>query len=422
MSLNSTALGHPGLVKLTNGIAHCTSLSRAVMQGNATRYREDLLQQLIADTPSLLPVKDFLPTTTSLFSLGREIALDVGGQTGYIDNLLVTNEGRLVLVETKLWRNPESTREVIAQILQYGMALSALSLRELEAKLKFPVQQSISDFAASQPDAGQIIENFEDTLERHLRRGELLYLIVSDGLRFSVERIAHWLNEGGSAPFKFGLVELRFFESGTGDMLVIPRTLLKTREVSRHGVVGDVQGLAASSAVALVHDDLNTSLGTHALTQRSVKTAGPPMTRERLIAEVRVLKGSADAKTVESIIRHLDAMNLDTRSTSTLFQYGIMSPTDEGVFFQLISLGTTGAFSRIPQKLIDLIGDSEFVRHKLAMNHIANFYRHEQALDPKKTSNELIVGYGYLTGKESALVQSLTATLRITMDALSNSA
>lgn len=406
---------------MINGVASCTLLPRAAMQGDATRYREDLLQQLIANTPSLLPVKDFLPATTALFSLGREIALDLGGHAGYIDNLLVTNEGRLVLVETKLWRNPDSTREVIAQILQYGMALSALSLHELEAKLKFPAQQSISDFVASHPDTGQMIENFEDALERHLRRGEMLYLIASDGIRFSVERITHWLNEGGSAPFKFGLVELQFFEPGTGDLLVIPRTLLKTREVSRHVVVVDVQGPAASSAVALVYDDLKSPLGSHALMQRSVKTVGLPMTRERLIDEVRLIKGSSDAQTVESIIRHLDAMNLDTRSTSTLFQYGIMSPADEGIFLPLISLGTTGAFSRVPQKLIDLIGNGEFVRHKLAMNHVANFYRPEQALDPKKTSNELIVGYGCLIGKESALVQSLTATLTITRDALSNS-
>ena len=96
---------------------------------------------------------------------------------------------------------------------------------------------------ASHPDGGSVVDDFEDALERYLRRGELLYLIVSDGIRNSVERITHWLNEGGSAPFKFGLVELRFFELGSGDMFVVPRTLLKTREVSRHVVVVDVQGL-----------------------------------------------------------------------------------------------------------------------------------------------------------------------------------
>lgn len=102
------------------------------MKGDGAHYQEDFLQQLVENTPVVLPVKDFLPATISLFSLGREIEIVVGGQMRYIDNLLVTKEGRLVLVETKLWRNPESAREVIAQTLEYGMALSAISILELE--------------------------------------------------------------------------------------------------------------------------------------------------------------------------------------------------------------------------------------------------------------------------------------------------
>ena len=129
---NQSTLGYPGLVKLTNGKVSCTQLTRATMKGDGAHYQEDFLQQLVENTPVVLPVKDFLPATISLFSLGREIEIVVGGQMRYIDNLLVTNEGRLVLVETKLWRNPESAREVIAQTLEYGMALSAISILELE--------------------------------------------------------------------------------------------------------------------------------------------------------------------------------------------------------------------------------------------------------------------------------------------------
>lgn len=420
MATNQTSLGYPGLVKISNGTANCTPLPRANMHGDATRYREDLLQQLISDSPSLLPLKDFLPSTSFVFSLGREIAVDIGGQTGYIDNLLVTNEGRLVLVETKLWRNPESTREVIAQILQYGMALSALSLSELESKLKLPAHQTINEFLSSHPDSAGIVDDFEDTLERHLRRGELLYLIVSDGIRVSVERITHWLNEGGSAPFKFGLVELRFFESDGDNMLVVPRTILKTREVSRHVVVVDVQGPAASSAVAVVHDDSKNEAGGHMLTQRAVKAAGIPMTRERLIAEVRAVKGNAEAETLERILQYLDAVNLDTRTTSTQFQYGVMSPIDEGVFLQILSIGITGAYSRPTQKLIDAIGDIGFVSHKLCLNEVATFYRPEQARDPTKKSNEMVIGYGKLAGKEEKLAQAVRATLELAKAAFSN--
>ena len=61
-----------------------------------------------------------------MFSLGREVTVDLGNRLGRIDNLLVTNDGYLVIVETKLYRNPEGVREVIVQTLQYGMAVGKM--------------------------------------------------------------------------------------------------------------------------------------------------------------------------------------------------------------------------------------------------------------------------------------------------------
>ena len=51
-------------------------------------------------------MREFFPATTALFSLAREVPVDIGGSDGRIDNLLVTNNGHLVIVETKLYRNP----------------------------------------------------------------------------------------------------------------------------------------------------------------------------------------------------------------------------------------------------------------------------------------------------------------------------
>lgn len=418
----SPVIGGPALVTFTDGMPKGSSLKSVAMREGSAAYSENLLQQLIADSPALLPVKEFLPTTTSLISLGREIVVDIGGKSGYIDNLLITNEGRLVLVETKLWRNPESTREVIAQILQYGMALTALSLQELEAKLPLSGHRSIREFAASLTAPDDLIDDFEEAIEKHLRRGELLYLIVSDGIRHSVERIAHWLNENGSAPFKLGMVELRFFDSGFGNMLVVPRTLLKTREVSRHVVVVDVQGDGAANAMAMVHDVSKSVLGVHALTERSVKVAGLPMTLERLIAEVRASKGNTETATVERIVQALEALNLDTRATATQFQFGIMSQADDGTFLQLLSLSSSGASSRPSQRLIEAVGDEEFVSHKLRMNEVANFYRPEQALDATKKSNELIVAWDKLAGKETTLAQAVSRSMAVVKGALTGRA
>jgi hypothetical protein len=48
----------------------------------------------------------------------------------------VSPTGRLVLIEYKLWRNPGSRREVVAQLFEYASLMSRLTYSDLEAKLK----------------------------------------------------------------------------------------------------------------------------------------------------------------------------------------------------------------------------------------------------------------------------------------------
>ena len=67
-------------------------------------FDEAWMQELIHENPSLLPVDDLRPAIGELTSLGREIATSVGP----IDNLLVDSNGTLVIIETKLWRNPQA--------------------------------------------------------------------------------------------------------------------------------------------------------------------------------------------------------------------------------------------------------------------------------------------------------------------------
>jgi hypothetical protein len=102
----------------------------------AQNYQECLLQETIDRWPNILPISDFYPSVASLCSLGREIPVDLGNTEGFIDNLLLTDDGHLVIVETKLWRNPEALRSVVAQTLQYCMAISQLTLDELEGRLR----------------------------------------------------------------------------------------------------------------------------------------------------------------------------------------------------------------------------------------------------------------------------------------------
>lgn len=406
----SSEFGHPCLVDLTGCPAATTPLVRATRQGENTPYKEDLLQVIIDSNPAVLPVRDFLPTTSSVVSLGREIELSIGERTGYVDNLLITNEGWLVVVETKLWRNPQSTREVIAQILEYGMALGGIGIRSLEGLLKLPGGTSLREFLQDTPAGEHLIDDFEDVVERRLRRGEMLYLIASDAIRFSVERIADWLNKGGSAPFKFGLVELRFFDMPQGGVLVVPRTLLQTREISRHVVVVDVQGPGADHATVVVQDKSGDAAGHQPRTQRTVKTASTPMTAERLIAGVKDRFGQASSDTVERILQTLDATELETRPTATGLHYGVVCPPESAVFYPLLAVTVNGAWSHPPYAAIAILGADNYVQHKLRLNDVGLFYRPEEASDPSKRRHDLTVAYKSLAGAEERLAHAITLT------------
>ena len=103
---------------------------------DGAQIQERQLQELMHENPSLLPVDQFEGGFGPLVSLGREI---MG-----IDNLFISPAGRLTVVEAKLWRNPQATRTVLAQILEYAARLSRLSYEELETTCKAANQSALS--------------------------------------------------------------------------------------------------------------------------------------------------------------------------------------------------------------------------------------------------------------------------------------
>lgn len=354
-------------------------------------FQETLLQELIDATPNVLPIREYLPSTTALFSLGREIPVDLGANQGFIDNLLVTNDGYLVIVETKLYRNPEGIRDVIAQTLQYGMAVGQMPLMELESRIKrgqSPAprrDEKISDCVARQATeqnrSGSLSEDFEEALERHLRRGEILLLIVSDGIHVGVERVTHWLNEqGNSSPFKFGLVELKFFTHGN-ERLVVPRTVLKTREISRHVVVVDIRPTINVEATAEVTDEFRTATGSRAKETRPVKSATPSMTKALLLTMV----SAEDQMAASRIFDELEIAGLDQSGTATSLRFGITCPADDGTFYPIAYFGKGDAYLLPPRKVVAAIDEQPLRELKTTACELG-FYRPNQIEQPDAAS------------------------------------
>src|SRR3546814_9582121 len=105
----------------------CSSDLTRIRLGNGL-HDENWLQTLIHDHPAILPVSDIEPGFGDLIAAAREVPCG----HGYIDNLYLTPSGDIVLVETKLWRNSQMRREVVAQALDYVAALSRMGYEAFE--------------------------------------------------------------------------------------------------------------------------------------------------------------------------------------------------------------------------------------------------------------------------------------------------
>jgi hypothetical protein len=203
--------------------------------GGVSGHDEAWLQELLFDCPDILPVHDIEPAFGQLVPLAREVACS----QGFIDNLYITARGEIVLAEVKLWANPQSRREVVAQALDYAAALTLMGYEAFEAsvlaalpKERRPASlyQHLADVPEMLPEAA-----FVDAVSANLARGRILVLAVGDGIRSETEVLAGLLQRHAGAHFTFALVELATWRSGD-TLLVVPTTLLKTVMIER-GIV-----------------------------------------------------------------------------------------------------------------------------------------------------------------------------------------
>jgi hypothetical protein len=96
--------------------------------GGEGPHNERWLQELIFEHPSLLPLDQIEPGLSRLIPICMELPLC----SGYLDNLFLTPDGNIVIVEVKLWRNPEMRRAVLAQALDYASAMFDMTYEILD--------------------------------------------------------------------------------------------------------------------------------------------------------------------------------------------------------------------------------------------------------------------------------------------------
>jgi hypothetical protein len=212
-------------------------LQRVPLSGpeSTESYNEDWLQNLMYRHPDILPVGEIDNSYSGMVPVCREMTTTAGS----IDVVYVTPDGRPVIVEAKLWRNPEARRKVLAQILDYARDLTRWDFEKFDAAVRQArhgedggAHKGLLELMGYGADTTEAAR-FHDSLTRSLRRGDLLLLIVGDGIREGVGAITDFLEGQGSLHFTFGLVEMAVFRMPDGSQLVQPRILTQSTIVRR---------------------------------------------------------------------------------------------------------------------------------------------------------------------------------------------
>lgn len=194
-------------------------------------FKESWLQELLEKSPETLPTG----YVDSIFAPLAFVAREVEVESGYIDNLYISAKGYIVIVETKLWRNPESKRQVVGQILDYAKDVSKWNYEKLDSVYK--------EYNKGKTLFSQMIENgfyevedesyFIDVVEKNIQASRFLLMIVGDGIREDVAKMSEFLNSSVSMQFQFALCELEVYELENGKRLVVPQLTTKTKVITR---------------------------------------------------------------------------------------------------------------------------------------------------------------------------------------------
>jgi hypothetical protein len=337
-------------------------------------YDENWLQSLVAAHPEILPYAELGEST---FATARSICTELPIAGKYLDNLLATEQGGIVLVECKLWRNPEARRSVIGQILDYATELSKWDYEQLDAavrRAKPPegVSKESNLYSRLKSHDGLDERDFVDEVSRNLRRGQFLLLVIGDGIREGIEAMAEFLQSHAGLRFTLGLAEIALYRLPDDRYLAHPRVLARTERIERGVVILTDERIAVQPP------------------PDATKAAVPAGTGIRIPATIsdEVLLKQLESKQVglgaelQNFLKRVEALEVFKEPTPTmikligranddLWPIATIDPKSATVWLESMATkaraaGREGAGVRLYQRLVDLLEDEALRREKLA--------------------------------------------------------
>ena len=191
--------------------------------GDSPGFDEAWVQEMVFAHPELVPSQLLESEADRFVPFCRELPIRVGGRSVYLDVFGATTSGTPVLIECKLWKNPQARREVVGQLLEYSAHLQGMSYEDVVAICRQRLGTDEADpllAAASMSVSGLDEARFVDRLSAGLEAGDFVLILAGDGIRADVRRVVDQLRRSGGLFRRFGLLELKVAR-GTDDRTVI---------------------------------------------------------------------------------------------------------------------------------------------------------------------------------------------------------
>ena len=198
-------------------------------------FQEEWLQELLYNHPSILPVENLDEAFAPAIPIGREIA--------NIDNLFISPSGLLTIVETKLWRNPEAHRTVVAQILDYASTLAKWDFQKLDAAVQSFMERRHGQHKSIYNAVRARVNNleydeieFQQRVQDCLANGRFALLIVGDRIYPEATQLGEVIQSAPHLQFTLGFAELRCFrlnKDSNWPLVIFPEFVSKTHEITR---------------------------------------------------------------------------------------------------------------------------------------------------------------------------------------------
>jgi hypothetical protein len=182
-------------------------------------------QELLAKFPNIiLSVPELeMPPSNSVLVL-REFSTTRGS----IDLIMITENSDILLIETKLYRNPESHRTVVAQAIDYVKSFTDIDIETIKAKF---LESKYADKKLTETLFSK--DEFYIPLRKNIKSGNFKVLIVGDKIHSNVLGMVESIHSAPHLAFTIYLIELSPVKYDGNNILLEPKLIENTNEVER---------------------------------------------------------------------------------------------------------------------------------------------------------------------------------------------